>query len=245
MSNYTSNSGIYVILNTKNQKVYIGKTLDFRERWKDHKKMLNGGYHHNRHLQNAWNKYGAKRFKFLRLEYCEAEELDTREKHYIAVYKAKGLVYNLTDGGEGQLGRVVTEETRQKMSKALTGKKLPPLSDEAKQKISSGNLGKVRTPEMRKQMSERRKGIKPAPFTQQHRDRIGAAFKGRKPSPQAIAASIAKHSKRYIITTPDGEEIEIVNLKQFCRDNGLDQSHMWTVANGKAKHHKKWKCRYA
>lgn len=238
----TSVSGIYVITNTKNGKVYIGKARDIHERYKEHKKKLCGNGHHNRHLQNAWNKYGEKSFKFQVLEYCSVEQLDEREKHFIAIYKPRGLIYNLTDGGEGTLGHVVSSEARLKISLAKKGKRLPPHTEEAKRKISIGNTGKVRTPEMRKRTSETRKGISPTPFTQEYKDKIGLAHKGRKQRPEAIAKRVQSRSEWWIVIDPDGNEMEIQNLKAFCRENGLDQRHMSKVANGKVKHHKQWRC---
>ena len=51
-------------------------------------------------------------------------------------------------------------------------------------------------------------------------------------------------SKHYIVTTPDGEEIEMFNLKKFCRENDLHSSSMSGVAQGKWKQHKGYKARY-
>ena len=72
-------SGIYVISNTKNGKVYIGKGADIRSRWSKHKRLLKANRHYNIHLQRAWNKHGAKSFKFQILEYCEVDRLSERE----------------------------------------------------------------------------------------------------------------------------------------------------------------------
>lgn len=51
-------------------------------------------------------------------------------------------------------------------------------------------------------------------------------------------------SKHYIVTTPDGEEIEVFNLKKFCRDNVLNDSNMFKVVKGEYKQHKGYKARY-
>lgn len=52
-------------------------------------------------------------------------------------------------------------------------------------------------------------------------------------------------AQRWIVTPPDGEEFEIINLKKFCRENNLRDGAMTDVANGTWTHHKKWKCRKA
>ncbi len=41
--------------------------------------------------------------------------------------------------------------------------------------------------------------------------------------------------------SPEGEHVEIYNLAEFCRNNGLDKTNMRKVSNGKAKSCKGWK----
>jgi hypothetical protein len=53
--------------------------------------------------------------------------------------------------------------------------------------------------------------------------------------------SLAKH---YIVTTPDGEEIEVFNMRKFCRENNLHVGHMTSVVTGNLDHHKGYKARY-
>ena len=52
------------------------------------------------------------------------------------------------------------------------------------------------------------------------------------------------HSGKYKISSPEGIEFIIENLKKFCRENGLNPGAMTVVAQGKAKHHKEWKIVY-
>lgn len=61
-------SGIYAIVNTINNKQYIGSAINIKSRWVDHKKRLRKGNHHCKHLQFAWNKYGESAFSFIVLE---------------------------------------------------------------------------------------------------------------------------------------------------------------------------------
>lgn len=51
-------------------------------------------------------------------------------------------------------------------------------------------------------------------------------------------------AKYYIVTTPDGEEIGVFNLKKFCRENDIDRRHLHGVIAGKRKHHRGYKARY-
>lgn len=64
----------------------------------------------------------------------------------------------------------------------------------------------------------------------------------RKPTPEQRAQTGLRYSKAYIVTSPEGTQTHIVNLRKFCREHGLDHSTMSAVANGKAHYHKGWKC---
>lgn len=95
-------SGIYMIKNHINNKVYIGKTNDINRRLRDHRYTLRHNKHPNRHLQYSWNKYGEDAFTFEKLEYCEEELLNPLERLYIAKYNALdyNYGYNKRPGGD-------------------------------------------------------------------------------------------------------------------------------------------------
>lgn len=155
---------IYCIENTINGKKYIGQAVDVKARWRHHKCLLESNKHHNIALQRAWNKYSKKAFRFYVLEECRPEELNALEIKWIEKFDTYAKGYNLTKGGEGQLGRKLTEEqkehlsqinkgalnpnyglkrsleTRKKMSIAMSHKKKP-LSEAHKKKISEGCKG--------------------------------------------------------------------------------------------------------
>ena len=68
-------TGIYMILNHANDKIYIGQSIDIKARWKQHKSDLNNNRHVNKHLQNSWNKFGQDNFEFIILCECEENQL--------------------------------------------------------------------------------------------------------------------------------------------------------------------------
>ena len=94
--------GIYCIENMINHKKYIGQSTDISKRWVYHKNSLNGNYHINTYLQNAWNKYGANNFKFYILEECEEDKniLNEKEQYWIDNFDSFNNGYNLTLGGD-------------------------------------------------------------------------------------------------------------------------------------------------
>lgn len=77
-------SGIYMILNTKNMKSYIGSSINLRKRKAEHFCQLRKGKHYNKHLQNAFNKYKEENFVFIIIERnVERDQLYIRENHHI------------------------------------------------------------------------------------------------------------------------------------------------------------------
>ncbi len=105
---------IYKITNIKNNKCYIGETIqDPEKRWKDHKSAIkrDGGC---KALKLAINKYGLDNFKFEVLIICFDEDRLIYEKEYIKKYKSlTPNGYNILEGGqEGVLGYKHTEKTK-------------------------------------------------------------------------------------------------------------------------------------
>lgn len=57
-----------MIKNRINEKIYIGSSVNIRQRFNKHKSQLRNNKHDNPKLQLSWNKYGEKFFEFLILE---------------------------------------------------------------------------------------------------------------------------------------------------------------------------------
>ena len=55
---------IYSITNTINGKIYVGSTINYKERKRAHTSKLSSGKSHSYKLQHAWAKYGKSAFKF-------------------------------------------------------------------------------------------------------------------------------------------------------------------------------------
>lgn len=48
------------------------------------------------------------------------------------------------------------------------------------------------------------------------------------------------HAKSYTLIDPSGKVINIYNMKKFCEENNLNDSHMISLSKGKLKQHKGW-----
>jgi len=74
-------TGIYKI--RINEKDYIGSSCCIGNRLKHHIWSLKEGKHHNRTMQNLYNKYGSELVYFEVVELCSIDDLIIREKYHI------------------------------------------------------------------------------------------------------------------------------------------------------------------
>lgn len=154
----TNKWGIYKILNTKNGKFYIGSSKNLRKRLYEHFRELNLGIHSNKHLQNAWIKYGKEGFKFYILKIIDNTEnfTDTKLRELETEYIQKTMCYkpeigyNFIPGGLGTSNLPCSEETKKKISEANKGRKAYnkgiPMSEEQKSLLKEINRRKKGKP---------------------------------------------------------------------------------------------------
>lgn len=57
-----TSTGVYIIKDLANNKVYYGSALDINTRLKEYSRELNLNIHKNQHMQNAYNKDGVENF---------------------------------------------------------------------------------------------------------------------------------------------------------------------------------------
>ena len=133
---------IYKIINSDNNKLYIGKTtksLDKRfaehittaKRWAA-EDAIGKKHPYQSRLYPAMNLHGFDKFKIELIEVVSAEvSLEEREKYWIAFYNATNdkLGYNISPGGYGGplfQGHTHSKEVKQKASLRTKGKKQSP-----------------------------------------------------------------------------------------------------------------------
>ena len=132
-----SDTGVYVIKNLVNGKVYIGSTdTNFNHRFNEHKCRLRNNYHGNNHLQNAWNKYGEDNFEFYPLARAK-DNISSLEQKFVNFlfdnYDYQDFYNIAKDVDKPMLGRSQSEEAKRKLSESKKGKER---SEKVKQKIS-------------------------------------------------------------------------------------------------------------
>lgn len=116
-------AGIYQIRNLINNKIYVGSSVNLRERWRRHKKDLRKGKHHSIILQRAWDKYGDSNFVFEVLKECSKDNLREYEDEFLISLEP---VYNICKEAYSTKGRIYKEETRQKHKKYARDNKVRP-----------------------------------------------------------------------------------------------------------------------
>lgn len=252
MSNIPQSSGIYLITCLNNGKIYIGSAVNIRDRWLRHCKELRSGNHPNPHLQNAWNKHGEDAFTFEVIEECERQNLLSREQYWLDQLRPYETGFNVARSSTApMLGRKQSPQQIALTTSKTRGQKRSPefknwirikqtgriASKEARQKMSAAKIGKKLPLETRTKMGRAAEGNKNAVGNK------GAL--GKKRSPEARQHIGISKSLNWIVVSPDGEEMTISNLAEFCRTHGLNKGRMVQVARGKERHHKGWRCRYA
>ena len=199
-------------------KIYVGSAIDIRERWAHHAHSLRRGDHHNRHLQNAWDKYGEINFEFSVLEFVNESDLLCVEQKWIweTGCADRSIGFNIYDtaGSPGEANVQTWEGFIDPNGNELTIINLYGFC--------------------------RQHGLD---FPSMHRLVRGKSklksYKGWTHRNSPRQREYVKTYNRFI--SPDGRPAEpITNLAAFCRKHGLDNTHMVAVAKGKIFSHRGW-----
>jgi group I intron endonuclease len=209
---------IYKATNKINGKSYVGFDSKWPRRKKQHEKSSfnknNSAYTGKFHY--AIRKYGIINFDWEIIYQSKDGNhcLTEMEFYFIKEYNTFNNGYNMTFGGDGVLGYIMSEKSKQKISKNRKGKKQ---SEELKKRRSVMMLGKNNP-----MFGKTNKGYK---HTEEHKKYI-----------------TEKNSNDWTLINPQGKKYHIKNLRRFCLDNNLCQSSMIFVSQGKQLNHKGWKC---
>jgi NADH-ubiquinone oxidoreductase chain 6 len=158
-------SGIYLIFNNINNKYYIGSAKDIKIRLSKYFSPL---YliKNNYLIQRAIIKHGYENLSIYILEYCEVEDLISREQYYINLLTPQ---YNILTIAGSPLGRKHSEEAKARMSASTKGMKH---SEKTKAQISLTKTGVQMSEETRLKLINRK-------ITEETRAKMSIAQKGR------------------------------------------------------------------
>lgn len=128
----------------------------------------------NQHHKNIVAKYGRQNIHIGYMECSDESTAFDLEMGLIKCVKRMGIkLTNLTDGGHGVSGLVVTPEQREKIAAKLRGKPGTPHTEASKAKISAANKGRKRTPEELEKLREAAK--RRGPVSDETRAKLSAA----------------------------------------------------------------------
>lgn len=97
------------------------------------------------------------------------------------------------------------------------------------------------TEETKQKISASKKGVK---LTEEHKRKISEAQMGRVQSESQKAKVAEALSMRWMVTDPDGNTFEVINLNKFAKEHGLDQGNLVKVAKGIIKQSKGYTVSY-
>lgn len=209
-------SGIYKIINTTNQRFYIGSCKEFKNRSKNHLRSLEMNKHTNTFLLNDFNKCGTEAFVFEVLEVVEGtkEERLAREQFYLdQFYDNQQQCYNF----------------QRKAVSSCGWKPKDPVENSRKCKERSTAMWQ------RPEHVEKMKVVANSP---ENLARFHATCH-TKESKLKVGAKLAKHWGKVI--SPDGNVFDITNLNRFCTENRLCKEAMAEMINGKTYQAKGWR----
>lgn len=198
-----NNTGIYKITSPSG-RVYIGQAVNLKNRFNDYYSLQNKLKSQSK-LYRSFLKYGVENHQFDIIEYCSREDLNCSERFWQDEFDVlnEGLNCMLTDCGEKRRivsqetkdkiskagkGRKHSEETKEKISKSKLGKYLgkdahnfgKPHTQETKDKISKSNKGKKHSEETKTKQSKKKLGIKKGKYSKEHCDSISKGRIGKK-----------------------------------------------------------------
>lgn len=169
-------SGVYLIQSTRDDRIYVGSSVNIAKRFAGHLSDLRKKKHPNSKLQNFVNKYGIDFLEFYVLKRCSSDVLVDREQYYIDTLSPE---FNICRRAGSVLGIKRSKESIEKTRRALIGRKCPEvsnankkrvgwiLSEEHKRKIGNANRGN-RRPDL-SALNKSRRGV---PLSVEHRRKL-------------------------------------------------------------------------
>jgi predicted GIY-YIG superfamily endonuclease len=211
-------SGIYQIRCVANDKIYIGSAVDIQQRWIHHRATLRSGNHRNKHLQAAWDKYGEDAFEFTILEYASRDDLLKTEQSWMDRLQCTdhSIGFNIyPEAGSPGTARAQSWDG---------------FIDPAGNEVKIINLYEFCR-------------LNQLDFSAMHRLSKGESklksYKGWTHRNSVRQRDYIKTYEGFI--DPDGNPVPpITNMAEFCRQHGLDNTHMTAVLNGRILSHRGW-----
>ncbi len=138
--------GIYKLVNKVTGQCYVGQSQRVKKRIKEHFRLLRWNKHTNPHLQNAYNKYGAKNFYgAIEVECNNLDELDHLENAFLCgdAWFDEPTVYNIADFAKAPMrGKTHSEEVKKRIRLGRRATTFDYKSSEYRQTLSKAQMAR-------------------------------------------------------------------------------------------------------
>jgi len=151
INNLKSKTGIYVITNDIDARIYIGSATSFKQRYAVHKKKIIQNEGCNPKLKNFANKYGIEHLTFSAVHACEKDELLKVEQLYLDIFQPfDDNGFNIARKAGSPIGYKHTQEAKDKMK----GRPGPRWNEEQKKHFSEMKKGKKMNDSVKEKIRE-------------------------------------------------------------------------------------------
>lgn len=201
---------IYRVTNKINNKIYIGFDTKWPRRQYDHLTNAFNKNHnaYNTIFHNAIRKHGISNFEWDAIYQSDdiPHTLNHMEKYFIEQYNSffenkKG--YNMSYGGQGSVGRILSETT--------------------KNKIRLANTGRIWTKQQLENLSKSKRGVAKS---QKWKDSLSNNMTGSTKSSSQKENMYKARAIEWRIFKPDGTIEIILGLRKYCRENKLNRQRI-------------------
>ena len=156
INNLKTKTGIYIITNDIDARIYIGSATSFKQRYATHRNKIMLNENCNPKLRNFANKYGIEHLTFSAVHACCKEDLLKVEQMYLDVFQPfDDNGFNIVRKAGSPIGYKHTQEAKDKM-KGRTGLKW---NEEQKKYFSEIKKGIPAKEGMKKKLREHYAGI--------------------------------------------------------------------------------------
>lgn len=247
---------VYMATNKINGKQYVGQTIKrLQDRITGH--ICDARNKEGFKFQKALRKYGEESFEWKILIECDNKDLNDKEIYFIEKLDTVKNGYNVSYGGGGSYGiKSPSTSKRMKENNPMFNPEIAKKVVKTKKRRGTDSSGKTieefynnieKAERVRREASKRMKKNNPMfnPGSVRKANETkrlnNSYFKSH--SEESKKKMSKSKSKNWIIIYPDGNEIQISNLLNFCKNNNLSCGHMSNVSSGKRIQHKGYRCR--
>lgn len=139
--------GVYKVVNTATNECYVGSSRHVKKRTSEHFRLLRHGFHPNPLLQQSFDSYGEKFFKWDLEVLCEDErELGNIEEMFLrkeAIFY-EPCIFNISTSAKAPMtGRNHTEETKRRLHERRKASSYDYSSKEQRKKLSEAHTRRL------------------------------------------------------------------------------------------------------